>query len=349
MARAGINYIDVSRAAQAIQSNGQNPTVDRVLAHLGTGSKSTIAPLLKQWKVEQSQVADAAGLPDDILKSVKSIHDRLQQSAEVKIEQAIADSQTQISEAKDVLAAATAEVARLKQDNDQLKTQQESDKAENIDLRGQLEAEHITVARLTSDNEYLTSQLDQAKTGINEQKRETRHIRENFEHYQTQAAEDRQLEREQYQISKRQLEERIHAITQQLGLESRRTEALDNEKKELTIQVKQITGELVQMKEDLQAEKLNTTVLAQKLELKVSQQSELEETNQELNSKYKILISENSELLSARQLIELDLEQVKFRLTEAEEKLSILDDENKIILQEKAMLQGQFKQLQDSM
>ncbi|MFK5949667.1 MAG: DNA-binding protein, partial [Methylococcales bacterium] len=166
MARAGINYIDVTKAAQAIYDKGQNPTVDRVLAQLGSGSKSTIAPLLKQWKAEQDQVVDSAGLSDDILKAVKGIHDRLHQSAEVKIEQAMADSQVQISNTKDALAAASAQIEQLKKDNNQLKTQLESGKVDNIELRNQLETEHIAGARLTSDNEALASQLDQAKTDI---------------------------------------------------------------------------------------------------------------------------------------------------------------------------------------
>ena len=46
MARAGVTYHDVAKAAEAIKSQRQEPTVDRVREHLGTGSKSTIAPLL---------------------------------------------------------------------------------------------------------------------------------------------------------------------------------------------------------------------------------------------------------------------------------------------------------------
>ncbi|VAW62970.1 Tn4651 auxiliary cointegrate resolution protein T [hydrothermal vent metagenome] len=348
MARAGINYIDVTKAAQAIQDKGQNPTVDRVLAHLGTGSKSTIAPLLKQWKIEQGQVVDAAGLPDDILKAVKGIHERLQQSAEVKIEQAMEESLAQISVTKDALEAATAQIEKIKQYNEQLKTQLESSKADNIELRDKLEAEHITVARLTSGNEALASQLDQAKSDINEQKQETLHIRESFEHYQTQAAEDRQLEREQYQVSKRQLEERIQATNQQLSIELKRSEQFSTEKQQISDQVKQLRKELDQIKEDLQVQKLKANDLIQKLETKEKQLVALQQSNQDLNSKHNAYISENSNLQTAKKLLEREIEQLKISLSETNDKALILSDENKIILQEKAMLHGQFKQLQDS-
>jgi len=305
MARAGINYIDVTKAAQVIHDNGQNPTVDRVLAHLGTGSKSTIAPLLKQWKIEQGQVVDAVGLPDEILKAVKGIHDRLQQSAEVKIEQVMAESQTQISETKDALEAATAEIERFKQDSDQLKKRLESSKTDNIELRDQLETEHIAIARLTADNDALVSQLDQAKANINEQKQETRHIRESFEHYQIQAGEDRQLEREQYQISKCHLEERIQATSQQLNIELKRSEQLSTEKQQLNCQTKELSNDLEQANQTLQKQSLGINQITQKLETTENKQGELKQVNQNLDSKCSMLIKENSTLNRAinRQVI----------------------------------------------
>lgn len=53
MGRYGVTYLDVVNAATEIQSAGQNPTVDAVRQRLGTGSKSTIAPYLKQWRNKQ--------------------------------------------------------------------------------------------------------------------------------------------------------------------------------------------------------------------------------------------------------------------------------------------------------
>lgn len=40
MARAGVTYHDIVKAAEAISTHGQEPTVDRVREHLGTGSKA---------------------------------------------------------------------------------------------------------------------------------------------------------------------------------------------------------------------------------------------------------------------------------------------------------------------
>ena len=48
MARTGVRYYDVAQAADALQEIGLEPTIDRVRERLGTGSKSTLAPLLKR-------------------------------------------------------------------------------------------------------------------------------------------------------------------------------------------------------------------------------------------------------------------------------------------------------------
>ncbi|MFK5892929.1 MAG: hypothetical protein QM504_06885 [Pseudomonadota bacterium] len=60
-------------------------------------------------------------------------------------------------------------------------------------------------------------------------------------------------------------------------------------------------------------------------------------------------ITENGNLQTTKQLLESEIKQLKITLSETNNKLSLLIDDNKIILQEKAMLQGRFKQLQDSM
>lgn len=77
MARAGILYSQVAKAAAALAAAGANPTVDTVRAALGnTGSRSTIAPMLKQWKAEYQvdATAAAAGLPADLLEAVRAVY-----------------------------------------------------------------------------------------------------------------------------------------------------------------------------------------------------------------------------------------------------------------------------------
>ena len=85
MARGGVTYSDISKAAEAIRNNNQTPTVERVRNHLGTGSNGTIAPLLKRWKSGNNSDSDIAGLPNDLVVALKSLHANIEQKANERL------------------------------------------------------------------------------------------------------------------------------------------------------------------------------------------------------------------------------------------------------------------------
>ena len=90
MARAGILYSDVAKAAFQLADSGKSPTVDTVRDAMGnTGSKSTIAPMLKRWKAEHQDTVAASdsGIPTTLLVAVKSLYEHLQVEAKQKIAQ----------------------------------------------------------------------------------------------------------------------------------------------------------------------------------------------------------------------------------------------------------------------
>ena len=113
MARAGVTYHDVAKAAEAIKNRRQEPTVDRVREQLGTGSKSTIAPLLKRWRSDNGEAADISGLPNDLVEVVKSLHERVQQMADHRIAQARQEFEALNEELRKELANANNTIAQL--------------------------------------------------------------------------------------------------------------------------------------------------------------------------------------------------------------------------------------------
>ncbi len=81
MGRAGILFSHVAKAAAKLVEDGKNPTVDNVREALGsTGSKSTIAPMLKRWKAEHAEdvVEAELGVPAELLHAIKGVYDKLQ-------------------------------------------------------------------------------------------------------------------------------------------------------------------------------------------------------------------------------------------------------------------------------
>ena len=85
MGRTGIGAHAIHEAATKLQARGRTPTVDGVRELLGTGSKTTIATDLKDWKAEQG--AALGNLPLGLQKAVSTLWESLQINANERIEQ----------------------------------------------------------------------------------------------------------------------------------------------------------------------------------------------------------------------------------------------------------------------
>ncbi|MBS0358046.1 MAG: DNA-binding protein [Proteobacteria bacterium] len=55
MGRTGITEYNVEKAILEIQAKGKEPTIEAIRMTLGTGSNSTIAEHLKNWKKQQER------------------------------------------------------------------------------------------------------------------------------------------------------------------------------------------------------------------------------------------------------------------------------------------------------
>lgn len=76
MSRIGVTYLDIVKAIPKLQAEGKAITGDNVRAELGTGSKSTITRLVREWKQQQGLPMDDNGsLPSELLTAVKELWD----------------------------------------------------------------------------------------------------------------------------------------------------------------------------------------------------------------------------------------------------------------------------------
>ena len=85
MSRIGITYEEVTNAAKRLQERGENPTVDRVRELLGTGSNSTIARYLRDWKTDSDKAIGNNRLPADLLTIVNGLWETIQEKAMQRI------------------------------------------------------------------------------------------------------------------------------------------------------------------------------------------------------------------------------------------------------------------------
>lgn len=213
MARAGILYSHVAKAANALAAAGTNPTVDNVRAALGdTGSKSTIGPLLKQWKAEhESQAAVAStGLPADLLQAVKAVHQRMEAAAQAQVEQ-LRDAHEQANqEAAQLLETERAGARQLRAEREALATELAQVKASLTYERDERQHAAVTIAAQKAEHDGLTQRLADRAAEVKLLTDQLAQARQQFEHFQDKAATQRQEERQRF-------EARIAALERELG------------------------------------------------------------------------------------------------------------------------------------
>src|SRR5437016_4369987 len=89
MARVGITYQDVINAAQELDAQGKNPTIEMIRILIGSGSNSTISQHLRTWKSKKnnsiSLLCDKDNLPDEFIILMKGLWERVLGEAEDKL------------------------------------------------------------------------------------------------------------------------------------------------------------------------------------------------------------------------------------------------------------------------
>jgi chromosome segregation ATPase len=349
MARAGVTYHDVVKAAEAIKTQGQEPTVDRVREHLGTGSKSTIAPLLKRWRSDNGVVADIGGLPNDLVAAVKSLHEHLQQEADHRIEQARQEFKETNDELRKELASASNTISQYTTRQKDLEKQVEQLNEEKNLQSQSVEDLRVALAKMETKRDEAIARATDLKEAVTELKQENKDIRDHFEHYQQRTAEDRQRERDQFRITSQQLQDQIQDLRGQFDqAESRASELFD-----IKEQLQRSVGDLEQVNATLNSELGRKTEeirnLKRDLDEAVKQNQESQNINGQLAKQITALTSQKAEIDKDVAVLSQALEFAKSELKIAQDKVAFLNDENKVILQEKAVIQGQYKQLQKSL
>ncbi|WP_338353339.1 DNA-binding protein [Thalassolituus oleivorans] len=349
MARAGVTYHDVAKAAEAIKGQRQEPTVDRVREHLGTGSKSTIAPLLKRWRSDNGEVADISGLPNDLVEVVKAMHERVQQMADHRIEQARHEYEAFNKELRKELADSKNTIAQLtarQQDLDD----QIARITEEKSLQGKsLEDTRVSLAKVESQRDEALARTSDLKESVSELKQENRDIRDHFEHYQQRTAEDRQQEREQFRVANQGLSDQIQDLQHRLAQAESRTSELFDANAQLQCNADELKQTNAILNSDLNGKKVDIQNLKHKLEEALTKYRDSQHKNEQLAENMAILTSQKADIDKQVAVFSQALEAAKAELKTTQDKVVFLADENKVILQEKAVIQGQFKQLQGSL
>lgn len=349
MARAGITYHDVVKAAEALKTLGQEPTVDRVRERLGTGSKSTIAPLLKRWRSNHSEVSDTSGLPGDVVEAVKSLYERIQQAAEHRIDQALQEFNTAKDTLKKELTDARNTVSQLTARQNDLEKQIVHIADEKAQQGKALEDTRINLVTAELRRDEAISRAADQKESIIELRQENRDIREHFEHYQQRTAEDRQQERDQFRTVNQHMQDQTQELRERLAQAEGSASQLLDINDQLRGSVAELERVNAELRSEIDRKAEDNGSLKHTLDEALMLNNKHQDEKDQLAERLTTLIIQKAAMDKDVVMLRQGLEIAKAELHTAQEKVALLDDENKLILQEKALILGQFKQLQNSL
>lgn len=337
MSRAGVTLLDVEQAIFKLQGRGKNPSVDAIREVLGTGSKSTIAQHLRDWKAQQP--GPQGKLPQDLLGLVSGLWEQLSLKAEQRIQE--------IEEASSQRELALKQtLAELQQNHLRLQKQlHQSEEAEatltvaketlEINLRTQ-QQEHV---RLIERDLVTQQQLESQKTENARLHQLANNIQANLEHYQ-QAVQ--QLQTEQHLAIEKQhahLQQEITVYRQQAQHHEQQLFQRNTELQQLQHEHRQLQeahGELIR-------ETQGKTQLLGGLQERCDQQQKI------IPALEKELIDNKNHMLAMEKELAILADQksnIQKTLGLLENKIETLRHEKIFLIQEKSELQGHLKLLE---
>lgn len=211
------SYSHVAQAAAKLAGEGKNPTVDSVREALGgTGSKSTIAPLLKRWKAEHQDTVTAAesGLPAPLVQAVKELHQHMQVEFSQQLEQARQQHAEELRTAVEREQQLRIELKAALSSNATLTEDLKNTRHTLTQLQATQHAQSVTLAASQAENAGLQQRLTDRVAELATLDHQLTQARTQFEHYQEATAAQRAEERQAF-------EQRISRLDQELASANR--------------------------------------------------------------------------------------------------------------------------------
>ena len=351
MARAGITYSEVAKAISGLQGAGKKATIENVRQFLGTGSHSTISHHLTTWRKESELgiLQQGENLPEEVLAFAKGLWQRLHEAAQTEMAQCqqqaaikIEESRKSFIETNKILEEKKLKLHELEEALQQSGLQQE-------DLKKKLnETENINskLAERVKNLERNEKQWENKYDKLHELLKNTQN---NLEHYQQESQKLREQQallvannEQAYQLK---LDEILKKYIEELNkkayfeAELKRVEKLNSD---LQADNEGLNKSITTLEEERQEIKFNLRQFKKQNE-EIANQSKLQ--HEKLKQQENALIELKLEFRKAQEKIN----QLNKLLEDGEDKINVLRQDNLFLTQEKANLDGQFKQLQEMM
>lgn len=338
MARSGVLYVHVAQAAARLVAAGHSPTIDRIRADLGgTGSKSTIAPLLKRWKsAHPGTVAQAElGLPAELVLAVKGVYEKVQADAVLQVEQA-----EQIHQA--ATAALQEQLQQAFVEHDALLTVQAQQAQAFIEANARIQVlaetvhrQEIALASLGSEKLGFEQRLTDRACEVASLTQQLQQAQLQSEHYQVSVAQQRADERQSAEQRHNHLEQELSALRQRLLAQQARLGELQAQEQRLAQDNDRLQSALLTTQDSL-------TQSRSAHEQAAFQLTELKRIHQALEQHHGANEQRLAEKRTSLAVTEKERSLLAERLTRAETQLTEVTTDKQLLLQEKAVLSSQL-------
>jgi len=351
MARAGVTYQDVAKAAIQINQQGKLPTVDAVREILGTGSKSTIGPLLKTWKEKQANNIDAqkAGLPPELITVVKNLYEGMQQQANEQIETAQSQAKIEVEEARRSLLELQNTYTDALSQLTKYKSIIEKSEQVNESLRTDFNEEQLAHTVLKNQHGALLQRLEDRNQEVLRQNSQLEQVQRNLDHYRDTAQKQREQERADFERQALNSEQSINQLKQEKQTLQQNLTGIELEYSKIEIEINQLRI-------------ANKTLTGQNQE-KAEEVRQLQQQIVDIETRFNFTKQASEEAYSKGKVFEEQILKLEIQAAVDREKIQTLIETNKevkgrveqlrneniILKQEKSNIEGQFQQLQRSL
>ena len=351
MARPGVTYQDIANAAHELKGQEKNITIENVRSILGTGSIGTINLHLRKWKETQAtthKIASQENLPENLIALMKGLWEGVITQSSEKFHSVEEAYKNEILELK-------AELEKYKNNNQRwqkLFNQWQQEKAslanEKLTLEQALEFSHKENQSLQGKQDNLLSQLQEKGERIDELHRLHQQTQYNLEHYRESAREQRLLDQQKFESEKQQYLAENKTLKEEVATKHQQLSVIQQEN------IKLVETNQIFKKNNTQYQNENKQLNEARIEAEKKCHEYLItcQTYENQNKKFYATINEH-----ANQLIEHQAENkiLLNKLGDLTNELSTIKDQHKLashekweIMQEKASLEGQLKQMQKS-
>lgn len=347
MSRTGITFEEVKKAIAELQGRQKNPTVDAIREILGTGSKSTIARFLREWRAQHGLSSDSDGrLPSDLLSIVNGLWDTLRNKADTQIEQYRLEFDTKTVQIQQQLTQARQLEASLRQTMHTLEEQLHQQNDGMQQLKAKLMTESQEKIRMTERAASFESRCHENQAENQRLHQLLKHVQENLEHYQAATQQLRQEQSLAMEKQQNEYEQRLSSLVGQVNTAANEKSVYQSQYEQLAKAHESLMVEHKTLKQE------NAEINSQHEVLKIMH-DKIRHDHDSMTEKSQAQFTELTALQHT--VIELKLNitlrDEKIALLEkdiarANDKIETLRDENQFAIQEKASLEGQLKQMQ---